>query len=236
MEFTENDQLFDGNIRDEYMKPGFEEIPSKETNAKKSIDTDLDGEIYADQLHSLLQRVTPELNKMIAIDALNKTRRANAEKSPAIAKESHKLTDDEKVWNKINGIPDADDVKKSVQRPNYARPIPHRGGAFEGFVDGPKTFRQGYTFQTIRKPGGISETRKTVIDANGNTKTIIQRTIDGKTETVTTINGQNVIGNGNKIELPKDDFGPRFKNNIGLNCGRDVSVTKDGYILPQNLW
>lgn len=223
--------MFDESAREEYMKPGFEDAVSKEAKAKKSIDTDLDGEIYADQLHSLLQRVTPELNQMIAIDSLNKSRRANTEKAQETVKETRKLTDEEKVWNKIINIPDGDEPKSSP-RQQIARQIPHHGGAFEGLVDGPKTFRQGYTFQMIRKPGGICETRKTVIDADGNTKTVVKRTVDGKTETTTVVNGLNA----NRLEAPKGDVGPSARNKMGVSCGRELNVTKDGYILPKNLW
>lgn len=232
--FTEHKSLFDENIREEYMKPGFEDIVGKEFR-KKTVDTDLDGEIYADQLHSLLQRVTPELNNMIAIDALDKSRKAAHEKSQAvsIAEANKKLSDEEKVLSKIHGTfgQAETSTKKTFQRNQIARQIPHNGGAFEGVIGGPKTFRQGFTFQMIRRPDGSSESRRTVIDNDGNAKTIVKRTVDGKTETFTTLNGAD--GDGGQIErkMPTENAG-----SIALDCGRNLFVSKDGYVLPKNLW
>lgn len=231
------------------MKPGFENAIEKEIKQKKKqLDTDLDGEIYADQLHSLLQRITPEAHTMIALDAFNKSRRAEKENAVAAAPSlpARKLTDEEKIWNQIHGNANGENGGANNSAPirrNFAQRIPHNNGAFEGVVGGPKTFRQGFTFEMVRKPG-MSETRRTVVDEDGNTKTVIRRTIDGKTETITTYNGD-AIGTGPIKKQPMiarpatdgmaDGAMPRV-GNATLDCGRNLFVTKDGYVLPKNLW
>lgn len=241
---AEHKSLFDENIREDYMKPGFENAIEKELKQKKKqLDTDLDGEIYADQLHSLLQRITPEAHTMIALDAFNKSRRAEKENNIAAppATAARKLTDEEKIWNQIHGNANDENANNNTKAPirrNSAQRIPHNKGAFEGVVGGPKTFRQGFTFEMIRKPG-LSETRRTVVDEGGNTKTVIRRTIDGKTETITTYNGE-AIGNEpiKKSMIAGADAAPlpRIGGNATLDCGRNLFVTKDGYVLPKNLW
>lgn len=222
------------------MKPGFEKNFAEAFEKKKpSMDTDLDGEIYADQLHTLLQRITPELNNMIPADIFERNIKTPTESKVVIPR---KLTDEEKIWNQIHGnvVEDTAPPKRVTISRKPHQQIPHHGGAFEGIVGGPKTFRQGYSFQIIRKPG-CNETRRTVTDKDGNTKTIIRRTVDGKTETTTTYNGVDVNdkaiietdlkannGIGKMIE-------PQRKNGI-LDCGSNLYVTKDGFVLPKNLW
>lgn len=224
------------------MKPGYENPIDKEVKQKKKpLDTDLDGEIYADQLHSLLQRITPEAHTMIALDAFNKSRRAGKEhivEAPSVTP-ARKLTDEEKIWNQIHGNVNDEkgptDAKPSI-RNSVTKRMPPKNGAFEGVIGGPKTFRQGYTFEMVRKPG-LSECRRTVIDENGNTKTVIRRIVDGKQETITTFNGQ-PIDDGQTIKKPMIATAalPATVGNATLDCGRNLFVTKDGYVLPKNLW
>lgn len=118
--------------------------------------------------------------------------------------------------------------------------IPHYGGAFEGVIGGPKTYRQTFSYQVIRKPEGTFTT-STVVDPSGNTKTIIKRTVDGETKTQTLINGVDIddtnggggvqppaIGNENAIKQSNNDW--------IIDCGRHFYVNKDGYVLPKNLF
>lgn len=123
------------------MKPGFENAIDKELKQKKKpLDTDLDGEIYADQLHSLLQRITPEAHTMIALDAFNKSQSRRAEKENIVAPPepaTRKLTDEEKIWNQIYNNGDEENNNKAPIRRNFVQRIPHNNGAFEGVVGGP---------------------------------------------------------------------------------------------------
>lgn len=227
--------MFDENFREEYMKPGFENF-EKSTKMQPSIDIDLDGEIYADQLHSLLQNISPKENMMNKI-------------APKMqSKPKGQLTDEEKVMDQIHCIDDdelngVEPSKKhgiGQQPPNIR--IPHYGGAFEGVIGGPKTYRQTFSYQMIRKPDG-TYTTSTVVDPQGNTKTVIKRTVDGDTKTQTLINGIDVNekknsyadnGNINNITTTTDDVVKQ--NDWIINCGRHFYVNKDGYAMPKNLW
>lgn len=226
--------LFDENFREEYMKPGFENF-GNEGASKPSVDVDLDGEIYADQLHSLLQRISPDLENMRA--------RASTPKAP---EPKRKLTDEEKVMDMIHCI---DEEEKSIAVQPFKKPeignkppnvrIPHYGGAFEGVVGGPKTYRQTFSYQMVRKPDGTYQT-STVVDPSGNTKTVIKRTIDGETKTQTLINGVDVdetnAGTGaGMAAIGHDDIAIK-QNDWIIDCGRHFYVNKNGYALPKNLF
>lgn len=207
-------------MREEYLKPGFERFNDYE-NIKPSADVDLDGEIYADQLHSLLQRFSPGTDLMIrGKDGAEKT-------NP-----KRKLTDDERILNQIHCIDDQTDdklpVEPSIENGQLNTQSPFKGGAFEGFVGGPKTHRQCYSFHIIRKPNGSSYT-KTVTDSNGNTKTVVKTTVDGETRTETIVNGVKVDGEVTGII---DQQESRWI----VNYGRHIQINKNGYAMPKNLW
>lgn len=213
------------NARDEYLKPGFEDGILKNFNEKRpSLDIDLDGEIYADQLHTLLQRISPELNKTI--------KEFEEKKSFVNEPAPRKLTDEEKIWNAIHGNTTED---APVAKPNirYKPPIniPH-GGVFEGAFQGPKLFRQSIMIQTIRKPDGTYEIRRTITDNDGITKTTVTRSDNGKTETITHDNGVKKQDNAAAAAVAATDGG--VKSIVDL--GRNLFVSKDGYALPRNLW
>ncbi|XP_031619089.1 uncharacterized protein LOC116338145 [Contarinia nasturtii] len=222
------------NFREEYMKPGFENFKNF-VGVKPSIDVDLDGEIYADQLHTLLQRISPELEQMRAA-TMAKTM------APTVAEPKRKLTDEEKVMDQIHCI-DEDEKRVAKQpelgpNPSNVR-IPHYGGAFEGIRDGPKVHRQSFSYQYSRKPDGVYSS-ETVVDPNGNTKTVIKRTIGGKTNTQTLINGIDVndnsnVGNNGALGIT-DAITEVKKKDWIIDPGRHFYINKDGYALPKNLW
>lgn len=193
---------------------------------KPSLDIDLDGEIYADQLHSLLQR-----NAMDAIKTPSSVAPPKPEQ-PA----NKKRTENEMVLDQIHGVDDEDLRRKPFGFVQSRVHIPHRGGAFEGFVDGPKTHRQSVSYQVIRRPDGLIKT-KTVVDPDGTTKTTIERTANGETKTQTLINGVDVK-DANGAAVQPDVFKvlqPPSKPWI-VNYGRHIAINKDGYALPKNLW
>lgn len=198
----------------------------------------------ADQLHTLLQRISPELESMRA-----KSMQPNAVNVPKAPepKPKRKLTDAEKVMDMIHCIDEEDEKKHAGAVHPFMKPdlgnkppnmrIPHYGGAFEGVIDGPKTYRQTFSYQMVRKPDGTVAT-STVVDPSGNTKTVIKRTIDGETKTQTLINGVDIddanangSGGGDGILAIKQST----KNWI-IDCGRHFYVNKDGYALPKNLF
>lgn len=207
-------------MREEYLKPGFERFNDYE-KIKPSADVDLDGEIYADQLHSLLQRFSPGTDLMI------RGKDAAEKKNP-----NRNLTDDERILNQIHCIDDQNDenlpVKPKFENGQSNTQSPFKGGAFESFVDGPKTHRQSYSFHIIRRPNESSYT-KTVTDSNGNIKTVIKTTVDGETKTQTIVNGVKVDDDIAGIEDQK-------RGRWIVNYGRHIQINKDGYALPKNLW
>lgn len=208
------------------MKPGFEHFKGF-ADIKPSADIDLDGEIYADQLHTLLQRNAMDANKTPSSTA--------APPKPT----NKKRTENEMVLDQIHGVDDEDMRRKPF---GFIQPrvhIPHRGGAFEGVVDGPKTHRQSFSYQVIRRPDGVVKT-KTVVNPDGTTKTTIRRTENGETKTQTLINGVDVNeANGAAIQsdgpIEFKALQPQPKPWI-VDYGRHISINKNGYALPKNLW
>lgn len=227
---SETKTFVDENFREEYMKPGFENI-EQFAETKPSVDVDLDGEIYADQLHTLLQRISPDLQSM--------RNKAAAPKKPDQPK--RKLTVEEQVLDQIHCIDEEEkradirSMKKydfGPQQPNIR--IPHYGGAFEGIIDGPKTHRQTFSYQMIRKPEG-TYTTSTVVDPSGNTKTVIKRIVDGETKTQTLINGVDIDDN-NAVAGTAINADDAKQNDWIIDCGRHFYVNKAGYAVPKNLW
>ncbi|XP_053959686.1 uncharacterized protein LOC128864180 [Anastrepha ludens] len=236
-EFEGDDVKIDKDLKEDFLKPGFENIDIlKEFEKKKGeiMDTDLDGEIYADQLHSLMQRLSQN-------EELPNILPRNDNKAFRTAITKRKLTDEEKILGRIHGTLDNDDVPKQPRmpgpRPEMMTPMtpmiprgptPFGGGVFEGTYQGPKMFSQSVMSNTIRKPDGSYETTKITKDSQGNTTTTITRTIEGKSETVTAYN--NAAGSG----TIKQKEGSSTK--MEEYSDRNISVTKEGYAVPRNLW
>lgn len=201
------------------MKPGFEDPRKDLLEKSKAIDTDLDDEIYADQLHSLLQRISPELEK------------SSNMKTYVEGNKSVKKTDEETIWDRIHGT-FVDNAKPNPPRRNQLmKKLPHsRGGVFEGAFQGPKVFRQSVVTQVVRRPDGSTETRRTVRDAEGNENTtVIKRTNDGEVETFS------YPGNGTVVQKPMVERDNIPSTLLVCNGDRNVFVTKDGYAIPK-LW
>lgn len=212
------------------MKPGFENFLPPSEKGDHSHDTDLDGEIYADQLHSLLQRISPEMEAMVP--RLKAALNNNSTNSVgAVSAAPIKRSDEETIWDRIHGT-----YTESVVAPQAAKPRhpivgkqPSRSGVFEGAFQGPKVFRQSIMTQIVRKPDGSYETKRTVLDANGHKNTVITRTLsDGRTETLSsTTDGSK--GTEPQPMPPAGDYGIAMPD-------RNIYVTKDGYAMPKNIW
>ena len=179
------------------------------------------GRIYADQLHSLLQRITPDMKELM----LKKRMERNETVGASSAAARRKPTDEEKVMDLIHGIteqrnhPTGGTVSKPAMKRNHGglgQRFPE-GGLFEGAFQGPRMFGQSIISQTIRRPDGVSiyrcyfvrmsllltpflftqsyETRRTVRDSEGNTQTTVTlSTKDGRKETVTTYDDDAAFG------------------------------------------
>ena len=114
----------------------------------KQIDRDLDGQIYADQLDSLLKRVSPQL-MLVNPQEINRVK-------PKV-----RLTDDEKIMDMIHGTYKEDIVvsrprNRSVQKPSPGVPKSFNG-AFEGTIAPQHHARSwGRTVISITKPDGVN--------------------------------------------------------------------------------
>lgn len=232
----------------------------EEYKSNKKIDTDLDEEVLSNQLQSLFEHVQPELNTIMPSTS------TSTSKSILAKEKKVKRTDEEKFMDYIHGLNLAEvqtEQRKSIPKKKSTGAIkrfdvPNNifdGSAFRSSptITAPETtkvFRQSVVTQTIRKPDGSYETRSIVRDIDGNTKTTLTRTHNGKTETITSFNDQHKDGKittdtdkTNKIiEFDKIgmDNSRTDDSNIDINnsvkCHSHVFVSKDGYALPKNLW
>lgn len=100
------------------------------------------------------------------------------------------------------------------------------------YFKGPKMFSQSVMTKTIRKPDGTYETTKITQDSQGNKTTTVTRTVDGKTETITTYNG--AAGGANETYHTQKKQADYQSSQIFSD--RNVYVSKEGYALPRNLW
>uniref|UniRef100_A0A1A9V896 Uncharacterized protein n=1 Tax=Glossina austeni TaxID=7395 RepID=A0A1A9V896_GLOAU len=243
-ELENNRMPIEKNLKEEYLKPGFESKTFKEfeKQQKQYFDTDLDGEIFADQLHSLIQRFANgeymQDSPQAALDSTTKILPRNDKK--AIRKSKPKLTDEEIIMGRIHGTLDGDneEQRKRIKhrRPDFMNPMspviprgPFAGGAFDGHFQGPKMFSQSVMTKTVRKPDGSYETTKITQDSQGNKTITTTRTKDGKSETVTTYDGAAAgVASAGKRSI---------KESSEIYEGeRNIYVSKEGYALPRNLW
>lgn len=94
-------------------------------------------------------------------------------------------------------------------------------------------FSQSVMTKTVRKPDGTYETTKITQDSQGNKTTTVTRTVDGKTDTVTTYDGATGGGSGHNEMIKKHDD---KREETQIYSDRNVYVSKEGYALPRNLW
>lgn len=236
-EYDDTVKPFERDLKQDFLKPGFEDEIKKELQKEKRLDTDLDGEIYPDQLHSLLQRISPELKELLP-------RKKHSEVS-SIPQPKLKLTDEQKIMDWIHGYKESEPLPPAPRaRPSRKMPSQrYHGGIFEGTFQGPRMFGQSIISQTIRKPDGSYETRKTVRDSEGHTQTTITRsTKDGQKETITTYGdeGGSTAKPFFEKTLPQQG-GERDESVAGALLDLDQGCrkhlfSKNGYVLPKNLW
>ncbi|GBP15828.1 hypothetical protein EVAR_70182_1, partial [Eumeta japonica] len=137
------------------------------------------------------------------------------------------LIDEDKELRKLPAPPMIPRARPDIMTP--MSPMLPRGsfggGAFDGNYQGPKMFSQSVMTKTIRKPDGTYETTKITQDSQGNKTTTVTRTIDGKTETVTTYDGAAGGGAGKAQVVPKPDE----NKDAVYYLNRNVYVSKEGY-------
>lgn len=225
--FKENVKVFDNSILDEFVDSDFEEQVKQLFDGVNQptivADIELDGKINTEQIESFMKRLPTEPGALSS-----SPRFLNADVTI-------KRTDVEKIFDKIHGTtyeaPAPVRVAPIHPRLPHGHPrivTPH--GGFNGLVPNPsiKSFGQSIISQTIRKPDGTYETRRMVRDPDGNTKTTVTRTIDGKTETVTSYgNDANAATRESVLEASKI---PTI-----VELDQNFSVTREGYMFPKNL-
>lgn len=172
----------------------------------------MDDEIYADQLHTLLQRISPELE-------MSSNMKAYVEPN-----KNKKQSDEEIIWDRIHGtFVDENKPKPPTRNQQLLKKLPlPRGGVFE-----PHVFRQSVVTRAVQQPDGSFVIHRTVRDAQGNEKTTVTKRLgDGRVETF------NYSGNGQKDQQSLVE-----ENNVSslLSRHRNIFVTKEGYAIPK-LW
>lgn len=125
-ELEDSEDVYEPCTKDDYLKPGFDEHFMEQFRKSGISDTDLDGEIFADQLHSLLQRIQPDVKEKL------KKKEKQLVGLNSFAKP--KMTDEQKIFGRIHGsIVDEENNKPAVRRKDVVpRMPPHFGGVFEG--------------------------------------------------------------------------------------------------------
>ncbi|KAH8297959.1 hypothetical protein KR018_002768 [Drosophila ironensis] len=234
---------FERDLKEDFLKPGFESKILKKFEQQKdhSLDTDLDGEIHGDQLHSLIQRLNPEERSKSDNQGLGNILPSN-QRGYRKSQQRARLSDEELIMGRIHGTIAADGEGKAIVRP--PRPpmnnkpdimtpmtpmLPRSGmtpfgGVFDGSYQGPKMFSQSVMTKTVRKPDGSYETTKVAQDSSGKKTTTVTRMKDGRKETTVTHEGGEAVGPARQAKemTPRGD--------------RNIFVTKEGYAMPRNLW
>ncbi|KAH8402976.1 hypothetical protein KR222_001988 [Zaprionus bogoriensis] len=240
---SEAEEGLERNLREDFLKPGFESKILKEFQRQDhSLDTDLDGEIYPDQLFSLIQRMDPEAGQ-VQDNILRSNQRGLGKRLPRV-----RLSDEELIMGQIHGTlnSDGEQLRPNVMRParppspsppsgkpNIMTPMTPFGGAgaggvFDGSYQGPKMFSQSVMTKTVRKPDGSYETTKVTQDSSGQKTTTVTRMVDGRKETVVTHDGIRAAG--------ATGAGAGAGAEAAGVANRNIFVTKEGYAMPRNLW
>ena len=108
-------------------------------------------------------------------------------------------------------------------------------------------FSQSVMSKTIRKSDGSYETTRVTQDSQGNKQTTVTtRTPDGRTETVSSIEGKKAaVDKAGGAIMPSRDLGKQAKLDTTMKAvgeeaseysDRNIHVTKQGYAVPKNIW
>lgn len=208
-EIVEAMQEFDDDPQNSQRQKFFE---NKYNDFRQKTDQDLDGKLYADQLDTLLKRISPELMPK--------------QKTPSLQAKV-KLSDEEKIMDIIHGTyrEEVAPVKPRKRQVQKIPASPHHFGGLPPFDLPPSSGRQSSwqskTVMTIRKPDGSYETRKTERTQDGQMKTITKTGPDGTSSTQSfTGDAQTSVA----IAKPQQSAVPHEERNL--------VETFDGYKIP----
>lgn len=181
---------------------------NKYNEFRQKTDQDLDGQLYADQLDTLLKRISPELMPQ--------------PKTP-IVQTRIKLSDEDKIMDIIHGTY-REEIVPTKPRKRQAPKLPaspHHFGGLPPFDLPPssRSWQSSKTVMTIRKSDGSYETRKTEQTPTGQMKTTITKT-DGNGASST----QSFTGDRQQAIT-------QLSSTTGIHAERNL-VKYDGYKIP----
>lgn len=205
-EIIEAMQEFDDDPQNGQRQRFFE---NKYNEFHQKSDQDLDGQLYAEQLDTLLKRISPELMPK--------------QKTPSIQKKI-KISDEDKILDIIHGTyrEEVVPVKPRKRQVPKIPASPHHFGGLPPFdmpTSSARSWHTSKTIMTIRKPDGSYETRRTERTPDGQMKTTITKTdSDGTSST------QSFTGDDQKVVAkPPAASGNHAERNL---------VMFDGYKIP----
>jgi hypothetical protein len=197
---------------------------------KQKSDQDLDGQAYANQLDSILNKINPEL--------MQKGMRDGREVK---IKQVRKLTDEEKIMDIIHGtyMEEIVPVKPRKRHVHKAPFSPHHFSALPPFHDFPPPSSSsphasssasskswGRTVISIRNPDGSHETRNIEKSPDGSTKTTItKKDAEGNSST------QSYIGDESKGNIVALDQSKAAAPSSNDHNERNL-INHDGYKIP----
>lgn len=197
-------QDVDDEPENNLLKRSFE---SKYNNFRQKTDQDLDGKLYADQLDTLLKRISPEF--------------APKAQPLSTSQKKFRQPDEEKILDIIHGTyrEDVVPVKPRKRQVQKVPASPNHFGGLPPFELPPNSSRTwGKTVISIRKQDGSFETRKMERSPDGQTRTTITKTdSDGSSST------QTFTGDSQKSIVSL----PTARNYEDRNM-----VTLNGYTIP----
>lgn len=209
-EIVEAMQDFDEEPQNTQRQRSFE---NKYEDFRQKTDQDLDGQLYAEQLDTLLKRISPGLAPL------------NSPTKPPAVQKKVKILDADKILDIIHGtfkeeiIP----VKPRKRQVQKVPSSPHHFGGLPPF-DMPQSSSRtwGKTVMTIRKQDGSCETRRMERSPDGQTKTTITKTDSKGTSSTETFvgDGQQTLVKPAQIPPASGDYAERHL------------IMFDGYKIP----
>ena len=205
-EIIEAIQDFDDDPQNSQRQRFFE---NKYNEFRQKQDKDLDGQVYAEQLDTLLKRISPEFQP---------------KPKASITEKKVKLSDEDKIMDIIHGTyrEEVVPVKPRKRQVQKIPASPHHFGGLPPFDLPPSSGRawQSKTVMTIRKSDGSYETRKTERTTDGQTKTTITKTNSDGTTTTQSFSG-------NEVQKPIVKQPPTSGNHAERNL-----INYNGYKIP----
>lgn len=201
-------------------------LESKYNEFRQKTDQDLDGKLYADQLDTLLKRISPE-----------HAGKNDHKIKPPVQLKKFKQPDEEMIMDKIHGTFKEEVVPVKPKRSKVQKiPVhPHHFGGlppydFPAQQNPNSSTSRGWSKSviSIRNADGSQETRKVERSSDGQTKTTItRRDADGTSST------ESFTGNGTRLGIGGDQkVSEKFTDLASDEYTERNLVMKNGYKIP----